>query len=178
MGRLSRISQRPRIWKYRALSSCERVSIGGSPRVYQPILLHGLGTITIGHDVEFGWPMSDGFHTGYCHIDASKPESRIEIGDGAMINNNAFFKSEGPGITIGPRALLGSRVCIYDSDFHELDPRRRVGGNPAMAAVELGENVFIGDRVLILKGVRIGADSVVGAGSVVTRSIPTGVIAA
>jgi maltose O-acetyltransferase len=102
----------------------------------------------------------------------------IEIGEGAMINNNAFIKSEGPGITIGPRALLGSRVCIYDSDFHELDPSRRIGGTPAMAAVQLDANVFIGDRVVILKGVHIGADSVVGAGSVVTGSIPAGVIAA
>jgi maltose O-acetyltransferase len=47
-----------------------------------------------------------------------------------------------------------------------------------MGHVELGPNVFVGDRVLILKGVVIGADSVIGAGSVVAASIPPGVIAA
>jgi maltose O-acetyltransferase len=168
--------QRPRIWKYRALSTCRRVT--GSPLIYQPLLLRGHGTIAIGRDVEFGWRNSDGFYTGYCQLEAAPPESVIEIGDGAMINNNVLIKSEGPGIRIGSRALLGSRICIYDSDFHELDPRRRTGGRPAMAAVELGENVFIGDRVLILKGVTIGADSVIGAGSIVTAPIPSGVIAA
>ena len=105
------------------------------------------------------------------------PESSIEIGDRAEINNDVFIKSEGPGISIGADALLGSRIVIYDSDFHELHPARRRGGRPAMGRVELGENVFIGDRVMILKGVTIGAHSVIGAGSVVTGSIPSGVIA-
>ena len=175
-ARLRDLAQRPRIWKYRALSTCERVN--GTPIVYQPVLFLGEGTISIGRDVEFGWPTSGGFYSGYCHVEASAAESTIEIGDGAQVNNDALLKSEGPGIRIGPNALLGSRVCIYDSDFHELHPARRRGGRPAMAPVELQENVFIGDGVLILKGVTIGAHAVVGAGSVVTSSIPSGVIAA
>jgi acetyltransferase-like isoleucine patch superfamily enzyme len=144
----------------------------------QPVLFLGDGVIVLGTDVEFGWPSSMSFYTGYCHLEASRPDSVIEIGDGAQINNNAFIKSEGPGIRIGAGALLGSEVTIYDSDFHDLRPGRRHGGRPRMAEVELAEDVFIGDRVLILKGVRIGANSVVGAGSVVTTSIPGGVIAA
>jgi maltose O-acetyltransferase len=47
-----------------------------------------------------------------------------------------------------------------------------------MGRVVLEENVFIGDRVMILKGVTVGRDSVVGAGSVVTQAIPAGVVAA
>ncbi|HTB51068.1 MAG TPA: acyltransferase [Solirubrobacteraceae bacterium] len=165
-----------RIWKYRALSTCEHVN--GTPVVLQPVLFLGNGTITLGHGVEFGWPRSMQFYSGYSHVEASTPQATIEFGDGAQVNNNAFIKSEGPGIRIGANALLGSCVEILDSDFHELHPDRRRGGRPSMAPVELGENVFIGDGVKILKGVSIGAHSVIGAGSVVTKSIPAGVIAA
>jgi acetyltransferase-like isoleucine patch superfamily enzyme len=173
---LEQLAQRPRILKYRALSNCRRVS--GSPILRQPVLLLGDGAIVLGEDVEFGWPTSNSFYTGYCHVESMARESVIEIGDRAQINNNAFIKSEGPGIRIGAEALLGSQVTIYDSDFHDLRPGARRGGRPQMGAVELAENVFIGDRVLILKGVSIGANSVVGAGSVVCSSIPSGVIAA
>jgi acetyltransferase-like isoleucine patch superfamily enzyme len=175
-ARLRDLVQRPRILKYRALSTCRRVS--GSPVILQPVLFLGEGAIILGRDTEFGWPASKAFHTGYCHIEAARPDSVIEIGDGVQINNNAFIKSEGPGIRIGPGTLIGSEVTIYDSDFHDLRPGRRRGGRPRMAAVELAEDVFVGDRVLILKGVTIGAHSVIGAGSVVTASIPEGVVAA
>lgn len=175
-GRIARVVAGPRVWKYRALSTCRRVS--GSPIRFQPVLFLGNGAIVIGRDVEFGWRTSVGFHTGYCHVEAMAAHSVIEFGDGAQVNNNVYIKSEGPGIRIGPHALIGSFVEIFDSDFHELHPDRRRGGRPAMAPVELGENVFIGDGVKILKGVTIGADSVIGAGSVVTATIPEGVIAA
>lgn len=165
-----------RIWKYRALSNCRNVS--GDPRILQPVLFLGEGSIAIGEQVEFGWPTSALFHCGYSHIEAATPQSRIEIGDGVQLNNNAFVKSEGPGISIGADALIGSGVEILDSDFHELAVGRRRGGKPRMAPVRLGENVFIGDGVKILKGVSVGAHSVIGAGSVLTRSIPEGVVAA
>lgn len=175
-GHLGRAVARSRVWKYQALSTCRRVS--GTPIRLQPVLLAGNGRIIIGRDVEFGWRNSVGFYSGYCHVEAVAAESVIEIGDRAQINNSTYIKSEGPGIRIGREALIGSFVEILDSDFHELHPARRRGGRPAMAAVELAENVFIGDGVKILKGVTIGAHSVVGAGSVVTRAIPEGVIAA
>ena len=174
--RLDELIRRGRIARYRALSNCRRVS--GTPILRQPLLLLGEGTIAFGHDVEFGWPTSMGFHRGHCQLEASTPAAAIEIGDLAQVNNNAFIKSEGPGISIGARALLGSGVTIYDSDFHDLRPGHRHDGRPRMAAVELGADVFIGDHVTILKGVRIGAHSVIGAGSVVASSIPAGVIAA
>jgi maltose O-acetyltransferase len=168
--------QRSRVWKYRALSTATRVT--GDPIILQPVLFVGQGLIIVGERVEFGWPSSVAFYSGYGHVEATSPDSRIEIGDDVQINNNSFLKSEGPGIRIGRAALIGSYVEIFDSDFHDLHPDRRRGGTPRMGVVELGENVFIGDGAKILKGVEIGADSVIGAGSVVTSSIPAGVIAA
>jgi acetyltransferase-like isoleucine patch superfamily enzyme len=169
-------SQRLRIWKYQALSTCPHVT--GSPVILQPVLFLGEGAIVLGHGVEFGWPTSAAYYSGYSHLEASFPGAVIEIGDGAQINNSAFIKSEGPGIRIGRLALIGSFVEIFDSDFHELTPDRRRIGQPRMGPVDVGENVFIGDGVKVLKGVRIGAHSIIGAGSVVTSSIPPGVIAA
>jgi acetyltransferase-like isoleucine patch superfamily enzyme len=170
------VAQRPRIWKYRALSTCTRVS--GSPLVLQPVLYLGDGTIVMGDGVEFGWPTSPLFYTGYCHLEASSPGASIELGDRVQVNNNAFIKSEGAGIRIGDDGLLGSNVEVLDSDFHDLHPDRRRGGRPKMAPVDIGPNVFVGNGARILKGVTIGAHTVIGAGSVVTTSIPEGVIAA
>jgi maltose O-acetyltransferase len=175
-ARLSELVQRPRVWKYRALSTCRNVR--GSPVILQPVLFLGQGAVLIGSEVEFGWPASAGYYSGYSHVEAARPGSVIEFGDGAQVNNNAFIKSEGPGIRIGQHALLGSFVEIFDSDFHDLHPDRRRAGKPRTGAVELGDNVFVGDGAKILKGVIIGANSVIGAGSVVTGSIPEGVIAA
>ncbi|HLI32584.1 MAG TPA: acyltransferase [Solirubrobacteraceae bacterium] len=175
-SRLAGLANALRVVRFRLLSDCRRVS--GSPVRLQPVLICGRGRVVIGHGVVFGWPTSGGFRGGYCHIEAASNDSTVEIGDGAWINNNAVIKSEGPGIRIAAGALIGSGVRIYDSDFHDLTPGRRHDGSPRMGAVEIGEGSFIGDAVIVLKGVRIGANSVIGAGSVVTRSIPANAVAA
>jgi acetyltransferase-like isoleucine patch superfamily enzyme len=168
--------RRSRVFLYRRLWTCQQVT--GNPIALQPVVLHGRGRIVIGDGVQFGWPTSGGFYTGYCHVEATAPESIVEFEDGVEVNNGSVIKSEGPGIRIRREALIGSGVIIYDSDFHDLHPARRRGGRPAMAPVEIGRNAFIGDRAIILKGVTIGADAVVGAGSVVTTDVPAGVVVA
>lgn len=170
------LAQAPRIWKYRALSSCR--PRGGAPVRYQPVLFIGAGEVELGDDVQFGWKTSPAFYSGYCHVEVSTERARLRVGDRTEFNNNLTIKSEGAGIRIGSDCLIGAHVEIFDSDFHDLHPERRKTGPPATAEVEIGDNVFIGMGVRILKGVSIGSDAVIGAGSVVTGSIPAGVIAA
>lgn len=168
--------QLPRIWKYRVLSTC-RVD-GGAPIKLQPVLFVGVGRVRLGEGVQFGWVNSPGFHSSYCHVEVAAEAAAIEVGDRTEFNNNLFLKSEGAGIRIGADGLFGANVEIFDSDFHDLDPSRRRNGDQRMAPVEIGDNVYVGMGVKILKGATIGSDSVVGAGSVVTGAIPAGVIAA
>lgn len=181
LGRVARaaledLAQRPRIYKYRVLSTCPRLS--GTPIRLQPVLFVGSGEVVLGEGVQFGWRTSPLFYTGYCHVEASRPHARIEVGDRTEFNNNLMIKSEGAGIRIGCEGLFGAHIQIFDSNFHDLDPRRRRDGEQRMAPVEIGDNVFVGMSVTILKGVTIGSDSVIGAGAVVSSSIPSGVIAA
>ena len=62
-----------------------------------------------------------------------------------------------------------------DNDFHRLEPERRLERPPSRPVV-LGSNVWLGGFVIVLPGVTIGDDSVVAAGSVVTRDVPPGVL--
>ena len=83
-------------------------------------------------------------------------------------------------VRIGDRVLLGSGCMITDSDAHPLHPLdRRYNLTRAVAKPIIIENdVFIGARAIILKGVRVGNGSVVGAGAVVTRNVPPMVVVA
>jgi acetyltransferase-like isoleucine patch superfamily enzyme len=169
--------QQPRILKYRLLSTCRRVE-GGEPIVLQPVLFVGPGRVALGDSVLFGWRGSPLFYTGYCHLEVGAPGSSIEIGDRTEFNNNVFLKSDAAGIKIGRDGLFGPYVEILDSDFHDLDPEQRKAGTHRSEPVEIGDNVFVGTGARILKGATIGSDSVIGAGAVVTGSIPAGVVAA
>lgn len=97
----------------------------------------------------------------------------VEIGKKAGISNCALYAAE--YIKIGDRVKLGGSVKIYDTDFHSTDFHERAidkNSGIATAPVVIGNDVFIGANSTILKGVTIGDRSVIGAGSVVTKSIP------
>lgn len=78
-------------------------------------------------------------------------------------------------ITIGDYSIVGAGAKLYDHDFHPLDYRFR---NPddenkiQTKPINIGKHVFIGAECLILKGVSVGDNSIIGAGSVVSKDIP------
>lgn len=83
-------------------------------------------------------------------------------------------------IVIGHRVLVGANAVISDTDFHPLSPleRRQDISAGASSPITIEDDVFIGMRALILKGVTVGRGAVVGAGSVVTKDVPRGSIVA
>jgi len=79
-------------------------------------------------------------------------------------------------VTIGKRCLTGANVVILDTDFHPYEPENRRYAKPDWASISspvvIGDDVFIGTRAVIQKGVSIGHGSIVAANSVVTKNVP------
>jgi acetyltransferase-like isoleucine patch superfamily enzyme len=83
--------------------------------------------------------------------------------------------SSGSRITIGDNCMMASGVYITDADWHGIYDRSGFGRT---LPVSISDNVWIGDRAMICKGVSIGENSIIGAGSVVAGPVPANVIAA
>ena len=107
------------------------------------------------------------------------PGAVIRVGDGAGLSGVSIAAVK--RVEIGDRTLVGSGACLWDTDFHPLDPgmrREHATRNAAAAPILVGSDAFIGARAMILKGVTIGNEAIVGAGAVVTRDVPgRGVVA-
>lgn len=103
-----------------------------------------------------------------------RPGAAILIGSDTGISGGAICAAT--RIEIGDECLLGANVTIVDTDFHALNPvGRRHNNNPLDIGGEpivIEDNVFVGMGSIILKGVRVGKNSVIGAGSVVTKNVP------
>ncbi len=165
--------QRLRIWKYKLFSDISHCD--NSAHFNQPVLMTGLGRIKLGCCNLGVWP-SPYYSSSYIHIEARETSASVEIGDGVWINNNAVIIAERSRISIGANTLIGTEFTVYDSNFHDIHPDRRQAGTHECSPVTIGKNVFIGSRVMVLKGVSIGNNAVIGAGCVVSKDVPEGVI--
>lgn len=102
--------------------------------------------------------------------------SEIELGDGVFVNFNCVFLDPAP-IRIGARTMIGPGVQLLTAD-HPRDAAERCAGPELARPITVGARVWIGGGAILCPGVSVGDDSVIGAGSVVTRDVPAGVVAA
>lgn len=100
----------------------------------------------------------------------------IFLGESVLINYNCVFLDAAP-VTIGDNCFIGPMCGLYTVN-HPLDPERRNAGYVYGKPITLGKNVWLGGGCTILSGVTIGDNTVIGAGSVVTKDMPANVIAA
>ncbi|WP_052847534.1 sugar O-acetyltransferase [Streptomyces avicenniae] len=100
----------------------------------------------------------------------------ITIGARTFVNTGGVFLDVAP-ITIGADCQIGPNVQLL-TPTHPVEPGARRAKWEAAAPITIGDNVWLGGGVIVCPGVTIGEDTVVGAGAVVTRDLPSGVVAA
>lgn len=167
------LGQRARFY---AWVNCEDASIHKSCHFGMPVNLIGQGKVSIAKGSMFGWKLSPRLGNGKIMIQAQTSNSEIFIGEEARCNNNVSIISC-ESIRIGRRCLIADMVSIFDCDFHGIEIEKRTTSSGKTDPVIIGDDVWLGRRVMVLKGVTIGNGSVIAAGSVVTSSIPERVIA-
>lgn len=136
----------------------------GKPKCIQTVNFTGKGRIECGKKVQFGYFPSPDFDMK-SYIEARKKTAHIYIGDNTVINNHSSIICNSTKIEIGKKCIIGINFQCYDNDFHNLSATGREKHEPFK-----DYPVKIGDNVIILKGVTIGDNSVIGASSVVTKS--------
>ena len=169
-----------------------RGNLGKRARIFNHIYLdiHPEAHVRIGDD--FILTSDDNINPLCRHqrgcIVAERASTVIEMGHHVGMSSPCLWAKE--RITIGNHVNIGGDCIIMDSDAHNLDWRIRDSGEmfsakesmdghtAKCAPIVIEDHVLIGARSIILKGVTIGRGSVIGAGSVVVKSIPAGCIAA
>jgi maltose O-acetyltransferase len=150
------------MWRLRR---CTRV--GSLPRVYGRPRITNLGKIIIGDKFIF-------FSNTVTSEMVAHAGGRIEIGNGVFMNYGASVSAH-QLVRIGDGCQIGTYCCLMDNDYHSVEDRSKPGES---RPIILGENVWLGVRVIVLKGVTIGDNAVIGAGSVVIRDVPANCLAA
>lgn len=124
------------------------------------VKLRGQGKVTICDKVSFRTS---------CIINLSDG-AEISIGEDTFFNDDCRLNAR-KRIAIGKRVQIGQGVCMYDHD-HDYRNLEEMRYRFWTDDIEIGDDVWIGSNVIILRGTRIGARSVIGAGTVVKGDIP------
>ncbi len=150
----------------------KKVKIGSHFRVYGNLIITGPGDVTFGKDCFILSQM-----TKTVCITTQMPESKVIIGSHVGLNGTSIVCFD--EISIDDFSNIAD-AYITDSSAHFLSPDRRLYSASEIPAekVNIGKNVWVSTHVVILKGVKIGENSVIGAFSLVRNNIPSNVLAA
>ncbi len=150
-------------------------SVGCKLRVERLPYIRGNGKLIIGDEVTLSG------RSCFYFMRMGGVEPRITLGSRVFVGHGCTFSS-GRSITVGNDVLIAAGVRIHDNDGHPLDPERRLRGEKISleetAEVVIENGAWIGAQAIILKGVRVGQNSIVGAGAVVTSDVPADTIVA
>jgi len=146
-----------------------------------PILqCHRGSQVVVGDYVDLrSWPGTNPLTPNHPVVLATRcSNARIHIGHHCGFTGATLVAAE--SIEIGNWVVVGANCTIVDTDFHPLAPveRRLNVLNGTHKPIVIEDEVFVGMNSLVLKGVTLGRGCVIGAGSVVTRDVPPGMIAA
>ena len=151
-------------WRKNLVSHCK--TIGNSPNVNGKILFSGGGKVSIGHKI---FTQCDSYNPIRVYVN---PIAELKIGDKVFLNHGVHL-SVSKKVIIGNNVNIAEDCLIIDNDFHKVGK-----AEIKTEAIIIGNDVWISSRSTILRGVNIGDGAVIGAGSVVTKSIPAFTLAA
>ncbi|MGH2492711.1 MAG: acyltransferase [Candidatus Limnocylindria bacterium] len=141
--------------RLRAATLGRRVTLRGSPVVSNE------GRITIGDRVRLVSTVA--------RLElVTLPGGHLEIGENVFINYGTSLVVSAH-VKIGDDCLIGTHVQVMDTDFHRVEDK---GWDTTGEPIVIEDRVWLGNRAIILKGVRVGHDAVVAAGAVVTHDVP------
>lgn len=156
LGRLAR----GRAWKHlHKVKGGERAELFGSVHVSAP---HDDTSIDFARSVRL-------YQGVGLYLDA--PGATISVGNGTYLNRRTEITCKS-NVAIGEDCAISWDVLITDTDYHQF------GDSDPVNPVKIGNRVWIGAKAIILKGVTIGDGAVIAAGSVVTKDVPAGTLAA
>lgn len=142
-------------------------------QIFGIICLNNLGKISLGQEITINSSLKSNpvEHSTRCFFTTTR-SGTISIGNNCGISNTILFSME--SIIIEDYVNIGAGCKIYDTDFHSIYFKERISDNVGIktSPVVIKKGVWIGGNCTILKGVTIGEYSVIGAGSIVTKSIP------
>lgn len=147
----------------------------GKNTIIKPILnSQNRDKIYIGNNVNIGIFSWISVSTEYAGYSCINKKISLRIGDNVDIGNNAFIVAN-HNITIGNNVIMAPYVYISDHIHSYMDIEKNLNEQPLTDGgfVEIGNNVFIGIKACIMPNIRIGEGSIIGAGAIVTKDIPS-----